>query len=129
MEVTDPPSGEVKKAKQPFVLHLPGDRLLAFAGVVSSCTPPEGEAARLTCSILTRDAEGSGAEIHERMPVVLPQQAQATWLNPQLTDAGKVLGIAREVAVTQVAFYPVSKRVNSSKNEGAELLEPSPNPA
>jgi putative SOS response-associated peptidase YedK len=34
------------------------------------------------------------------------------------------LGIAREVAVSQVEFYPVSKRVNNSKNEGAELIEP-----
>ncbi len=40
------------------------------------------------------------------------------------TDAGKVLGVAREVAVTQMEVYPVSKRVNYAKNEGAELIEP-----
>jgi len=58
------------------------------------------------------------------MPVILPELAQSTWLNPELTDAGKMLGIARDVAVTHVQFYPVSKRVNYSKNEGAELIEP-----
>jgi putative SOS response-associated peptidase YedK len=124
VEVTDPATGEIKKVKQPHFLHLPGDRLLAFAGVTSSWTPGEREPAMLTCSILTRAAEGPAAEIHERMPVVLPQPTHVAWLDPEQTDAGKVLGIAREVAVSQVEFYPVSKRVNNSKNEGAGLIEP-----
>ena len=46
------------------------------------------------------------------------------WLDPEQTDAGKVLKIAREVAVTQVEFYPVSKLVNNAKNQGADLIEP-----
>ena len=37
--------------------------------------------------------------------------------------------MVREVAVGDVEFFLVSTRVNYSKNEGAELLEPSPNPA
>lgn len=41
--------------------------------------------------------------------------------------AGKVLEMARNAAVTD--FFPVSTRVNYSKNEGPELLEPCPNPA
>ena len=73
------------------------------AGVISLWTPPEGEPAMLTCSILTRAAEGPAADVHDHMPVILPQPAHSTWLHPEQTDAGKVLGIAREVAVTQVA--------------------------
>jgi putative SOS response-associated peptidase YedK len=56
-------------------------------------------------------------------------RAQATWLDREQTDAGKVLELAREVAVTGVDYFTVSTRVNYSKNEGAELLEPFPNPA
>ena len=124
VEVTDPATGEIKKAKQPHFLHLPGNRVLAFAGVMSLWTPPEGEPAMLTCSILTRAAEGPAADVHDRMPVILPQPAHSTWLDPEQTDAGKVLGIAREVAVTQVEFYAVNQRVNNAKNQGAELVEP-----
>jgi len=107
----------------PTAAH-PGNRVLAFAGVMSLWTPPEGEPAMLTCSILTRGAEGPAADVHDRMPVILPQQAHSTWLDPEQTDAGKVLGIAREVAVTQVEFYAVNQRVNNAKNQGAELVEP-----
>lgn len=63
------------------------------------------------------------------MPVILPHLAHLAWLDKEQTDAGKVLEMAREASVQQVEFYPVSTRVNYSKNEGAELLEPFPNPA
>jgi len=55
---------------------------------------------------------------------LMSQPTHVAWLDPEQTDAGKVLGVAREVAVTQMEVYPVSKRVNYAKNEGAELIEP-----
>ena len=63
------------------------------------------------------------------MPVILPKDYESSWLDPEQTDAGKVLEKAREVTVRDVEFYPVSTRVNYSKNEGAELLEPFEKPA
>ena len=129
MEVTDPATGEIKKAKQPYFLHLPGNRLLAFAGVMSAWTSPEGEAAMLTCSILTRTAKGPPAQVHDRMPAVLPEEAQSAWVDPKQTDSEKALALAYEKAVTAVEHYRVSPRVNYSKNEGAELIEPLENVA
>ena len=125
VEVTDPATGEIKKAKQPYFLRLPGNRLLAFAGVMSSWTSPEGKPAMLTCSILTRAAEGPAADIHDRMPVLLPEEAQSAWVDPKQTDSEKALTLAHEKAVTAVEHYRVSPRVNNSRNEGAELIAPS----
>ena len=56
---------------------------------------------------MTKEAEGPAAEVHTRMPVILPQPAHAAWLDPEQTDAGKVLEIASEVAVRQVEFHAV----------------------
>jgi putative SOS response-associated peptidase YedK len=124
VELTDPDTGEIKKAKQPFFLHLPGIRPLTFAGVMSSWTSPEGKSAILTCSILTRAAEGPAAEVHDRMPVILPDEAQSAWIDLKQTDSEKALALAQERAVTAVEHYRVSPRVNNAKNEGAELIEP-----
>jgi putative SOS response-associated peptidase YedK len=124
VEVTDPLTGEIKKAKQPFFLHLPNNRLLAFAGVMLSWTPSEGEPAMLTCSILTRAAEGPAADVHDRMPVILPDEAQSAWLDTKQTDSEKALVLAQEKAVTAVDHHSVATRVNNSKNQGAELIEP-----
>ena len=67
---------------------------------------------------MTKEAEGPAAAVHPRMPVILPHLAHLAWLDKEQTDAGKVLEMAREASVQQVEFYPVSTRVNYSKNEG-----------
>ena len=93
VEVTDSATEEIKKAKQPYFLHLPDNRVLAFAGVMSSWTSPEGEPTMLTCSILTRAAEGPAAQVHDRMPVILPDDAQSAWIDPGQTDSEKALAL------------------------------------
>jgi putative SOS response-associated peptidase YedK len=102
--------------KQPYYLHRADGRLLCFAGLMATWN---GE---LSCALLTRAAEGPAAEVHDRMPVVLPDEMHAGWLDPALKDA---TAFAREHAIArEIAHYPVSKRVNSARNEGPELIEP-----
>jgi putative SOS response-associated peptidase YedK len=102
--------------KQPYYLHRADGRLLCFAGLMATWN---GE---LSCALLTRAAEGPAAQVHDRMPVVLPDVDHAGWLDPALQDA---TAFAREHAIAQeIAHYPVSKRVNSARNEGPELIEP-----
>ena len=77
----------------------------------------------LTCSILTRSAEGPAALVHDRMPVILPDEAQSPWIDPKQTDSEKALALAQVKAVTAVEHHPVATRVNNAKNQGAELIE------
>jgi putative SOS response-associated peptidase YedK len=83
----------------------------------------------LTCPILTRAAEGPAASVHDRMPVILRDEAQSAWTDPKQTDSEKALALAQEKAVTAVEHHPVATRVNNAKNQGAELVEPFENPA
>jgi putative SOS response-associated peptidase YedK len=82
-------------------------------------SPSEGESSMLTCSILTRAAEGPAADVHDRMPVILLEEALPAWVDPRQTDSEKALALAQEKAVTALEHYPVSTRVNNAKNEGA----------
>lgn len=123
----DPATGEIKKVKQPWFMHLPGNGLLYFAGLMSRSG--KDEAASLSCSIMTRAAVGPAAEVHDRMPVIFAEETCREWLDRRLSDSEKSLAFAEEKAVSAVALRPVSTRVNYSKNEGPELLEPFPNPA
>ena len=78
----------------------------------------------LSCSILTKDAAPSVADVHDRMPVVLPTQAHAAWLDPEITDSARVATIVRECAMADFESYLVSTRVNSPRNNDEKLLEP-----
>jgi putative SOS response-associated peptidase YedK len=65
-------------------------------------------------------------DVHDRMPVVLPIQAHTAWLDREPTDSARVATIMRECAMGDFESYPVSTRVNGTRNSDEELLEPVP---
>ena len=77
----------------------------------------------------SRDAVGPAAEVHARMPIALPKETEAAWLDPELTDATKAIEFAREQANTEFVYHAVNPRVNNSRSEGAALIEPFEIPA
>ena len=83
----------------------------------------------LLASILTRGAVGPAAEVHARMPIALPKETEAAWLDPEFTDAALAIEFARQQATTEFVYHAVNPRVNNFRNEGAELIEPFENPA
>lgn len=84
------------KSKRKYVFYRP-DQPLCMAGVWR-----EEKAERLPVFvILTREAGPDIADIHDRMPVILPEEAQEAWL------AGGDPGALMAQAVREVAFHPV----------------------
>lgn len=123
VEQPDPETGEIKAVKQPHFFHLPDDRLFSFAGITAMWKAPGDEAPQLTCALLSQDSVGVASEVHERMPLVLTPEAEKRWLDQALTDPAAAVAMARKAAVVDLAHYRVSKRVNASANEGAELMQ------
>jgi putative SOS response-associated peptidase YedK len=123
LERVDRATGEVKTYKQPYYIHRADAHPFCFAGLMALWRAPDGGATTLSCAILTREAAGPAAEVHDRMPVVLPAQAFDAWTDPALTDAAHVQTMAAERAESDFVFHQVSTRVNSSRNTGPELIE------
>jgi len=123
VERVDPATGEVSKVRQPHFIRLPGGRLFCFAALMSRWTAPGKDAPLLSCSILTGEAAPSIGEVHERMPLALPDEAHAAWLDPELKDGNKALELARTRALTRFEHYLVSTRVNYAKNDDPGLIE------
>lgn len=72
-------------SKTRFFLTLPDAPVMALAGLYERATTPAGEV-RDTAAILTREASPAMAGIHDRMPLILPPDAFAAWLDPGLTE-------------------------------------------
>jgi len=102
--------------KQPHYLRRADGRPFCFAGLISQWRE------QWSCALLTKAAEGPSAEVHDRMPVVLPDEALEGWLDPALKDATQFAG--EHALAREFVHYPVSKRVNNARNEGADLIEP-----
>jgi len=114
-----------QKAKQPYFIQRSDGEPLAFAGLWEFWRPKddEGEPVR-SCTIITGDPNEKMAEIHDRMPVMLPPSAWSAWLDPENDDLqtlGKLLVPAPSSLIT---MHPVSTAVNNARSKGAELTDP-----
>jgi putative SOS response-associated peptidase YedK len=75
-------------------------------------------------SIVTTSAEGTIASLHDRMPVMLPDDWWDAWLDPSIEDPEHAAGLIRTIDTDLLMEHPVSSRVNSVRNNGPELTEP-----
>ncbi|WP_431876348.1 SOS response-associated peptidase [Amycolatopsis sacchari] len=109
------------KKKEPF--FMTGEDL-AFAGIWESWRDPKDDNADplITFSIITTDAIGRLTDIHDRMPLLMPKDRWATWLDPDRDDVGELLTPPSEIVDT-LELRPISDRVNNVRNNGPELLE------
>jgi putative SOS response-associated peptidase YedK len=64
------------------------------------------------------------APIHDRMPVILPQSAWATWLDPANDDVETLSGLLVPASDSLLDVHPVSTEVNNVRNKGPELVLP-----
>jgi putative SOS response-associated peptidase YedK len=110
--------GEGKAAKkQPFLIKRQDGAPFAFAGMWDKVKVKSGEMVD-AATILTTTPRGVAAEVHDRMPVILPRASCVKWIDPasRYRDLLEPDGDALELV-------PVSLAVNSVKNDGPECAE------
>jgi putative SOS response-associated peptidase YedK len=114
-------------AKEPFYVTNTDSSSLAMAGLWTAWRDPDEPQSPwlVTCAVLTADAFGPLAGVHERMPIVLPRESYEQWLAPDLgsDDVAELLKPSAEI-VSRFELRPVSTAVNSIRNNGPSLLEP-----
>ncbi len=112
------------KTKTPFYARLKTGRLMGFAGLYETWVSPGGEALQ-TCTIITTRANALLEAVHDRMPVIVPVNRQAPWLDPALQDAGALIEWLEPYPPGEMEMYEVSRAVNFPRNDSPELIHPS----
>jgi putative SOS response-associated peptidase YedK len=111
-------------AKQPYFIHPEDHDLFLFAGLWDEAPAGPDGAPIQSFTILTTDATAAMATIHDRMPVVVPDDAVPDWLDRRETEVEPLEAVLRVAVDTPIDLVPVSTAVNSPKNNSPELLEP-----
>ena len=109
--------------KTPMYITLKGHEPFAFAGLWETWKSPEGNIVP-SCTIITCEPNELIATIHDRMPVILPQEAEDTWLRPDLEDWTVLKSFLIPFPAGSMQAYHVSDLVNSPKNDTPECIEP-----
>ena len=119
--------------KQPYYTHYADGSSLAMAGIWEYWKPKEDPEGRypdglVTASVLTTSAVGVLAQVHDRMPLLLPPHAWDAWLDPDTGAAddavAALLAPPAPELIARLELRPVSPLVNSVRNNGPELLAP-----
>jgi len=106
--------------KQPYYFHTEDHQPCALAGLWESWSR-EGEETH-SCTIFTTNANDLVAEIHHRMPVILPPEDHDLWLDPDAHEPDLLLPLLRPYPAGDMQAYPVSRKANKpSNNEPAAL--------
>jgi len=111
------------RARQPMFITLRSGGLFALAGLWEEWRQPEGEALQTFC-LLTTTPNSVVAPIHDRMPAILPPADHAAWLDPALSDQGRLGGLLRPYPADQMVAWPVSSAVNNVRRDEASLTAP-----
>ena len=111
------------KEKIPTHIYLASKQPFAFAGLWETWKSPKGGLVR-SCTIVTTEPNQFMAPIHNRMPVLLSQEAEALWMDPLTENPDVLTPLLIPAPAELMAVHPVSNLVNSPKNSGPECVEP-----
>lgn len=117
--------------KQPFFMTRPDGHSLAMAGLwtvwrdkAALETQPDSPPV-VSAAVLTTEALGQLADIHDRMPLLMTPDRWAAWLDPDSEDSediAELLAAPPLDLVESLELRPVSSKVNNVRNNGPELL-------
>ena len=104
-------------AKTPYFISLASGEPFALAGLWENWTDKESGESLQTTTLITTEANAFMQVLHHRMPVVLEPCSADEWLD------GSVEPLEQAADRTPgLKAWPVDRRVNNARNEGAELI-------
>ncbi|MBW1711680.1 MAG: SOS response-associated peptidase [Deltaproteobacteria bacterium] len=122
-EWAKPPQG----GRIPWRYVLKDQSPFALAGLWDAWSGPDkGRLESFT--IITTQANDLVRPVHDRMPVILDRQAEAAWLNLEITEPALMTKILKPFPSELMTGYQVSTLVNRPSNDGPEVILPADEP-
>jgi putative SOS response-associated peptidase YedK len=115
---------QTSAGKVPHYIHLLNAEQFAVAGLYEYWPGRDGKESIESFTVITTTPNEMTGKIHDRMPVILPEDAHVEWLDPENGRMDALQGLLKSYPAEEMRAYPVSPRVNSAKNEGPELVAP-----
>jgi putative SOS response-associated peptidase YedK len=111
------------RSKTPMYIKLQTGKPFAFAGLWENWQSPDGSNI-LSCTIITTEPNSLMESIHNRMPVILPEEVIPEWLEPREPDLHRLQELLVPYPANLMSAYPVSTLVNNPVNDNPRCIEP-----
>jgi len=110
--------------RQPYTIGRADGAPLVLAGLWDGWRDPATDTVRRSFTIVTSAPNETMATIHNRMPVMLPESAWSTWLDPDNHDTESLQTLMVPAPDDLLTMHPVSTAVNVVRNKDESLIEP-----
>lgn len=77
-----------------------------------------------SCTIITTDANAILSSVHDRMPVMLTEEAEGLWLDPEVNQVDALMCCLTSFPEERTASYRVSTVVNRTSSSTPECIVP-----
>jgi putative SOS response-associated peptidase YedK len=111
------------RRRQPIHFHLKDGQPFAFAGLWELWRPAGADALD-TFTIITTRANELVAPVHDRMPVILPEEWWEDWLDPRRAPDDALMARLGPLPADRMAGFRVDPRVNSPLVDDAACVAP-----
>ena len=108
-------------AKEPIYFRMKEGRQFVFGGLWERWR--EGERQVDSFCIITVPPNELCSKTHDRMPLIVPENVSAPWLDPKAKQ-DDVSALLKPYRVDEMEAFAVSKLVNNPRNETARCAEP-----
>jgi len=119
----------IEGSKQPYLIRREDGEPFTMAGLWETWNDKDGGEQIRSCTIIVTDANNLVSPLHDRMPVIVPPEHHAAWLDPSNDDTDQLRSLLTPAETAGWTTHPISKAVNNPRNDNAELLEPIEDPA
>lgn len=111
-----------EKGKQPYRFVMKDRKPFVMAGLWERWD--KGKTPLFTCTVITTTPNDVTRNVHDRMPVILPEDTYDTWLNREMNDTNYLKSLLVPYPAEEMDLFQVSTLVNSPKNDVEACLEP-----
>jgi putative SOS response-associated peptidase YedK len=109
-----------EKAKQPHAIGMQSGEPFAVAAIWENWQKPGTDEWMRTFAVVTCAANELMADIHDRMPVIIPPESYDHWLSTLDEDPN---GLLVPYPSAPMKVWPISRRVNKPEHDDATILD------
>ncbi len=117
-------SGTGKDVKKPYRIRLKSKDQFAMAGLYNSWTDPATGEVTDTFAIVTTGANDLMKPLHDRMPVILPDEAHRIWMDRRIQNPEDLTGLLTQYPSDQMELFGVTARIGNARYQEPDALDP-----
>ena len=115
---------KTKKQRLPFYIRLRSGLPFGLAGLYN--IRPSSEGHTCSCTIITTGANELVRPIHDRMPVILPEDVEDAWPDPAAGSRERHLSLLRPYPAAGMDAYDATLVVNNAGHDAPDCIAPAP---